>query len=129
MGTVQAGFLREEVEDGQGLGALVMADRGGRYTGGKSSYGVVVAAANETILLNPAPGNYLVVYWVAFVPDSDNATTNLVTIKFDGGTTLYVGYALAHWEPFEGAVDQNLIVDMEAADPVAITVHYEEITP
>ena len=98
-----------------------------RYSGGKSSYGAVLSTSGDTAVLTPASGKRIRVFWVSLIPNSDNTVANLVTVKFTS-TVLYLGYAIAHWEVFTGSTDEVLTVNLANAQPVAFTVHYQEIT-
>lgn len=97
-----------------------------RYGGGKTAYAGLVNTAGDNAIITPAAGMKVRVFWVAFVPNSDNGAATLVTVKF-GATPIYMGYALAHWEVFTGATDQQLIVNLTSAQAVAVTVHYTEV--
>lgn len=80
--------------------------------------------------MTPAAGKFLRLVWVLVVPNPDNLFANRVRVKFGAaGSPLYEGYALAHWEIFNGGIDQPLILNTQTADPVSVTVHYREITP
>lgn len=95
-----------------------------RYAGGLTPYAKVLTG-NDTI--TPSAGKALQVNWVAFVPDSDNTSANQVTVGFNGGSTLYIGYAIAHWEPFVGDADQVLNITLANAQPVSVMVQYKEV--
>lgn len=103
-----------------------------RFSGGKTAYSTTIAASGNTNLIVPAAGHHLEVYWISFVPNSDNTAANLVKLGFGtaGGaisTELYRSYAMAHWEYFVGATNQAFIINTVTAEPVAVTVHYKEI--
>lgn len=101
-----------------------------RYSGGKTPYSAVVSASGDTVIHTPATGKAITLYWVGVIPNSDNGSANLTTIQFGatGGspTTLYSGYALAHWEPFTGAVNQPLVVNLASAQAVSVNAHFSE---
>lgn len=100
-----------------------------RYGGGKLSVALALAVAGDTVLIDPAAGRRIRVYWVSAIPNPDNGSANLVQFKFGANPSFYASYALSHWEVFDGGIDENLIVNLQNAQPVAITVHYREITP
>lgn len=104
-----------------------------RYGGGKTAFVTTLAASGGTTLIDPAPGNAIRVFWVAFIPNSDNTAANLIKVGFGTSTNvtteLYRGYAMAHWEVFSGTANQNLNINAETAEPVAVTIHYQEYTP
>lgn len=98
-----------------------------RYSGAKLGAGGTVAVAGNTTIVTPAAGKKLRVVWVSFIPDADDTDSNLVTVSFTGGQVLYVGYAVAHWEVFEGATNEALRINTQNVSRVAWTVHYQEI--
>lgn len=96
-----------------------------RYGGGKKAYAAVLTGNAD---ITPAAGKAIRVVWVAFVPNSDNASSNLVTVGFvNAASSLYVGYAMAHWEVFTGPVGTALRISLANSQQVAVTVHYEEV--
>lgn len=97
-----------------------------RYAQPVLSFAQLLTASTNII---PTPGMRIRVLWVAFVPDPDATTSNLVTISYpDSGVDLYCGFALAHWQQFDdGAVDEVLHIELENTNPVAVTVHYQEL--
>ncbi len=98
-----------------------------RFAGGKTAYAAVLSTAGGTVAITPAAGLRVRVVWVAFIPNSDNTAANLVTVSL-GSTVLYIGYAMAHWEAFTGAVNGTVTVDLSNTQPVAVTIHYEVIS-
>ena len=93
----------------------------------KKAVAALVAIAGDSVFITPTVGKSLRVLWVAFVPSSDNANANLVQVKFGvNGAPFYLGYALAHWEVFEGATNVALYLNLAVAQAVAVTIHYEE---
>lgn len=104
-----------------------------RFGGGKTAYTATIAASGNTNLLTPSSGNRIQLYWLSFIPNSDNVSANLVKIGFGttGGsisTELYRAYAMAHWELFTGTANQSLIINTASNEPVAVTVHYKEVS-
>lgn len=98
-----------------------------RFSGGKSAYAATLNTSGDNTVITPASGKRIRIFWVAFVPDSDNATANLVTVSI-GATAIYKGYALAHWEVFTGAADETVVINLANTGTVAVTIHYQEIT-
>jgi hypothetical protein len=95
-----------------------------RFGGSKLAYSGLLTSTTD---ITPTVGKAIRLLWVAFVPSSDNSAANLVTVGFvDAAAPCYTGYALAHWERFDGAVNQKLRITLATAEPVAVTVHYEE---
>lgn len=110
----------------------VKADLDYRYSGGKTAVSRTIAASGNTDLIVPAAGHHLEIYWISFIPNSDNVASNLVKLGFGTSlgaitTELYRSYAMAHWELFVGGTDQAFIINTGTAEPVAVTVHYKEI--
>ncbi|UTI65621.1 hypothetical protein NBH00_05270 [Paraconexibacter antarcticus] len=129
MSQEQAGFLRDTAPAGASLGALLVAGTEDlRFAGGKSSFAAVLSTAGDNAVIAPAAGKRIRVYWVAFIPSSDNASANLVTVGWPStAVNMYIGYALAHWEVFTGAINEPVNVNLANAQPVAVTIHYQEI--
>ena len=98
---------------------------GSRYSGGKSAATAQVTAAGDTTVLTPSAGLALTIYWVSAINDPDAAVSPRIIIKF-GSSELYRTYAISHWEPFTGAIDQSLVVNLDQAADVAVTVHYTQ---
>ena len=97
-----------------------------RFGGGKLAATTLVTASGDTTVIT-AGANTIEVLWVSAINDPDAATTPRITVKFDGGTEFYTGYAIAHWEPFTGDVGQDVIVELDGAGSVAVTIHYREV--
>jgi len=130
MSTVEAGFLRDSPAVGNSLGALVTADPSlqARYEGGKLPKTAQVTTTGDTTVHTPAAGKAIVLYWVSAINDPDATSSPLISIGFSGASTyLYSAYAIAHWEVFQGAVDQSLVVNLDGPGAVAFTMHYQEV--
>lgn len=97
-----------------------------RYGGGRSSYSVVLSSAGVHQAVTPSAGKSIEVVWVAFIPNSDNPVSNLVSVG-TANQTWYTGYAIAHWEIFNGGVDEPITVTTENEHQVAVTIHYKEV--
>jgi hypothetical protein len=115
------------LESGGNL-AAVRTDIDYRFSGGKTSYAAVLNTSGNNVVITPAAGKRIRIFWVSFIPNTDNLNANLVTVKYTAGITMYVGYAMAHWELFTGAADDSVTVNLNTTEPVAITIHYQEIT-
>lgn len=106
---------------------------GNRYSGGKTAVCATVTASGDTTIHDPAAGKAVRLFWVTAINDPDEAATPLIKIGFGPATTitteLYRVFAVGHWEVFEGAADERLIVNLSAAASVAVTAHIQEITP
>lgn len=99
-----------------------------RYGGGKIAVCDTVTASGDTSIYTPAAGNAVRLFWVSAINDPDEETTPLIKILL-GATEVYRAYAVAHWEVFEGAADEALVVNLSGAASVAFTAHIEEFTP
>lgn len=97
-----------------------------RYGGGKTAFAGQVTASGDTTVITPASGSAVQVYWIYAVSDPNNSSSPLITVKL-GTESIYCGYALSHWEVFTGAVDDPLIINLDQAISVAVTVHYKEV--
>lgn len=103
-----------------------------RFSGGKTAYSTTLSAAGNTSIITPAAGNRIQIYWISFLPSSDNTSANLVKLGFGttGGaisTELYRNVAMAHWELFTGTANQSVIINTATAEPVYTTIHFKEI--
>lgn len=108
--------------------AVVRADLDERFSGGKTAFCTTLTAAGDNTVLTPTVGTSLRVVWVSAIPSSDNSAANLVKFKFGtGGTPFYIAYAIAHWEPFQGAVNTSLVVNCATSEAVSISVHYRQV--
>lgn len=102
-----------------------------RYSGGLTPLCATVTAIGDTTILTPSAGMALRVYWVQAQNDPDVATQARIIARFGAaGLELYRNYAVSHWEPFTGGVNQELRVNLDVAAPgrgVTVTVHYKEV--
>jgi hypothetical protein len=96
-----------------------------RFGGGKNALVTTVVNSGDTTILTPTSGKALTVYWISAVVDPDQTSTPLIKIKL-GTVEIYRVYVLAHWEPFTGAVNDTLVVNLQTASEVAVTVHWTE---
>lgn len=125
----RAGFLRAAPEGPAATGALVIVDPAvaNRYAGDKLAKTAQVTASGETVVHTPAAGKAVRLFWVSAINDPDASASPRIRIGFQGaGDYLYSAYAIAHWEIFEGAANQAVVVDLDQAGAVALTMHYEE---
>lgn len=98
-----------------------------RYTGDKAAKTAQVTAPGQTVVLTPNPGRALTVYWVSAINDPDSEFQPRIRVGFAGESDFfYSAYALAHWERFEGDHDQSVVVELDQAGDVAVTIHYKE---
>ena len=82
-----------------------------------------------TTTYSPTTGKKMRLKWIIVVPSSDNGSANYVDVRWAGAAKpLYAGYALAHWEAFDApAINTGLVITLTNNQPVAVTIHYEEI--
>lgn len=78
--------------------------------------------------ITPTSGKKLEVVWCQVIADPDNSDGNLITIGFDGGSTLYKVYALGRSAVFTGDTDQALDITLENGQPVTVNIQYREVT-
>lgn len=98
-----------------------------RYGGGLTPFAAQVTASGNTTILTPTTGKKLDVRWVTALNDPDQTNAPRIIVKFAGGLELYRSYAIAHWEKFVGATNEALVVNLDQAGDVAVTIHYKEI--
>lgn len=104
---------------------VVRDDLNERFSGGKTAVATTLTAAGDNTILTPPAGKSIRLVWISLIPSSDNLAANLCQVKFGaGGSPVYIAYALAHWEPLQGAVDAPLIVNTATAEKVSVTAHY-----
>jgi len=87
-----------------------------------------VLTASTTI--TPTSGKGIQLCWVQVVPNSDNSSSNLVTIQMTIGgvlTTIYNVYALGRSAVFQGDTNTNLVITLANAQPVSVNAQYKEI--
>ena len=82
-----------------------------------------------TTTYTPTVGKMMRLKWIIAVPNSDNSGANYLDVRWQGAAKpLYCGFALAHWEAFTApAVNTPLVITLANSQPVAVTIHYEEI--
>ncbi len=102
-----------------------------RFGGGKTPFTETFVGAGTHTILTPDAGKLLEVFYVlAIAKPSASEDPPEIIVRFDGGDELYRSFdGLAHWEHFPGAVDQPLVLDIDANATVAVTVHYNETEP
>jgi hypothetical protein len=93
-----------------------------RNGGGKSAFAGSVTSIGDNTIVTPPAGQSVKVFWVYTLTNPDSPTT-LITVKL-GAVPIYTSYGIAHWEPFVGAPNGPLIINLSAASNVAVTVHY-----
>lgn len=108
------------------LDATLVQVLGGRYSGGKSAVTATATSSGDTTVYTPTAGKKVRLYWISCINDPDSSLTPLVKVKL-GSAEFYRGYAIAHWEVFDGATNAALIVNLDEAGSVSITAHYAEI--
>jgi hypothetical protein len=129
-GTAVGPFPLALSANGPGTTAQPLAVAGSsdeRWAGGHSTVATVISAAGDTTLVTPSSGHRLRVVWVSALPSPDNTAANRIRVRFDSSAPFYDGYAVGHWEPFDGPVDGPLIINMATSEPVAVNVHYREL--
>ena len=118
-------------DEARGVYSFVEKGLTSRFSGLKTTTGIVVETSGPTTLVTPAAAKELTVYWVGLVASEENAGEVLATVKL-GTETLYEWYlgkagAFAHWEPVTHA--GNLTIELNHAYKVAVNYTYTESTP
>lgn len=109
-------------------GAATEGTVANRYSGGKLAKTISTTLVGDTTIHTPAAGKAIRLFWISALNDPDQSVSPKITIKFTGATNnLYATYGLAHWEIFTGPVDTPLLVNLDQAGDVAVTIHYQEI--
>jgi hypothetical protein len=124
----QAGFLRGDAANGHTLGPLVFTSDAveARYGGNKLAATATATSVGDTTIVSPAAGSRLRLFWLSAITDPDEPTNPLIRVRL-GATELYRAYAVAHWEIFDGAEGEALVVNLSDAAAVAVTAHYQEL--
>lgn len=108
-------------------GAATESTQAKRYGGGKLAKTTQVTASGDTVIHTPALGKAVTLYWVSAINDPDQSVSPRIRIGFQGNPDyMYSGYAVSHWETFTGASDQSVVVNLDQAADVAVTLHYSE---
>ena len=99
-----------------------------RNGGGKlAATATVTAGGDTTLIAAPGVGSQIRIFWVSAITDPDQATSPIITIKSSGGTEYYRVFAVAHWEPFTLPDNEALVITLQHASSVAVTIHYDVI--
>lgn len=126
--TSLAKTLAEEVEGGGLNSSNVGITR--RFGGGKTTESKVIEVKGENVLVTPATGKALTLYWIALVTPEANAEEVKAEVKVGAKTpyTWFLGKpgAFMHWEPVIGATEAKLTVELSAAMKVAANYTYSE---
>jgi hypothetical protein len=108
-------------------GAATEATLARRFgTGGRVTEAFSIVNPGDNTVLNPAPGLRLRVFWIGMsVASADEV---VATMKFAaGGTARYIWNlgAFMHWETIEGAVDEDLIINLSSGVTTKVILTYE----
>lgn len=127
--TSPAKTLQEEVEAGGLNQPSVGITR--RFGGGKTTESSVIEAKGQNVLVTPASGRAITLYWIALETSEANAAEVLAEVKVGTKTpyTWFLGKpgAFMHWEPVTGEVEGKLAVELSAAgNKVAVSYTYSE---
>lgn len=106
------------------FGALALdATLEARYGPGKIPVVATVVSSGDTTVHTPAAGMSIRLFWISAVPDETSSPLIRVSL---GTTELYRAYALMHWGIFEGAPDEELVINLSTISTVAVTAHIQE---
>lgn len=100
-----------------------------RFGGGKLPFVADITASGTTTLLTPATGKYIVLYWVSAIANPADVGSPLIKIGFQRSPNYYCynSYAIGHWEPYAGAVNEPVIINLNQSGNVAVSLTYKEI--
>jgi hypothetical protein len=102
---------------------------------------VTVAAAEETIVVTPASGKAIRLWWYSVTASANNTSMVVVGLRFGAGGTDFFrtslsmhGQGMAHsfragHSYYQGAVNQALIVNLDSAQTIFVNIDYQEVTP
>lgn len=100
---------------------------------GTSAVKVYEAEATSQVNIVPTSGMAILLLWVSAQPSPDGPANPLrvyfPTNGADPEIGAYRAYVIGHWQAIPGAVDQPLRYQPTTADPVQLTIHYEEFVP
>ena len=100
-----------------------------RFAGGKTTESEVIEAKGANVLVTPAAGKAITLYWVALVTPEANTEEVLAEIGFaEPAYSWYLGKpgAFMHWEPIIGLSNEKLQVVLSVAVKVAVSFTYTE---
>lgn len=115
--------------DGQSIDATnpVPVDR----PGDGMNRDVLAATATVTpgvpLVVTPAAGKKIRLWWLTAIPSPDNVTTGRVTATLVGKGEIYRCYAIGHRQRFDGNANGTLTV-ASVDGTYEVTIHFEEIT-
>lgn len=112
------------VAGGSGGGSTPAADL--RLDSGKIPVTGVVTTTSPTVIYTPSTGKRIRLFWAYALNDPDSTLNPLITISI-GSMVCYMGYAIAHTEIFDGAINDSLTVTLDQAGSVAVTLHIKEV--
>jgi hypothetical protein len=81
------------------------------------------------LVISPASGNAIRLWWVMATPDPDNDNSGYVTVNLAPHGDIYVLDVVAHRQRFDGGTNEDVTVSVTGAGAYRATVHYEEFTP
>lgn len=87
-----------------------------------------VTAAGPSTLHTPASGKAIRVRRIKCTPDPDSTDTPMLTLRI-GAKLIQRGPVLYGADFVEGAVNDPLVLDLESAASIGVTILYEEFTP
>jgi hypothetical protein len=81
------------------------------------------------LVITPASGRALRLWWVMVTPDPDNDASGYVTVNLAPHGDVYVLDVVAHRQRFDGGEDEPITVSVTGAGAYRATVHFEEYEP
>jgi len=103
-----------------------------RYASGKTAKAVTVSSAGDTTVVTPTSGKAIRLLWLGLSTSENAGGETLVRPRFGDNDPIYSWWmgspgAFQHWQVYEGADDEPLIVALSDAIDVEVNLTYEEI--
>lgn len=97
-----------------------------RYGGGKTPITAEITSSGDTTVHTPSdPSKSIKLFWCTAINRNPSANP-AITIKI-GSLELYKVVAVSHWEIFQGAPGDSLIVNLSEGATVDFTAHILEV--
>lgn len=107
-----------------------------RFKGGERltrAFHISTPGDNPLIASSDDPDAFIRVYWIGLFAPAANSAEQIVIAKFGtSGPTLYeipldAGSAFSHWEPLDGGVTDDFIINLSASQAVKVNLTWEEL--
>lgn len=108
------------------IAATVTTDRPGDGINLDLTAATATVTPGSPLVITPASGKFLRIWWVCVDPSWDNSTTGRVVVNLAGKGDIYRQFAPSHRQRFDGSVNGTCTVSV-AAGTCEATVHYQEV--